>query len=204
MVDKNSRAVATRKRGWTLPALVFLAVAAAGLFSLHVYLKGGSLLSFVRTTDIGDLKGLQKGSRVRLRGTVTYYEFGSQSLYLQDSSGAIVIVPSITIGDCIPASESKSRERRRGTSTTIPGTAAWPSPACKSKYSGNRHYPLRCKLRPGVFGLPGWALRESNCVELCALLRSKMAILFWILGPRKMAASRRAGSVVCRASRSLS
>ncbi len=91
MVDKTSRAVATRKRGWTLPALVFLAVAAAGWFSLHVYLRGGSLLSFVRTTDIGDLKGLQKGSRVRLRGTVTYYEFGSQSLYLQDSTGAIVI-----------------------------------------------------------------------------------------------------------------
>jgi len=91
MVDENTQAVAKRKRAWTLPALVFLAVAAAGLSSLHLYLKGGRPFSFVRTTDIGDLKGLRKGSRVRLRGTVTYYDFGSQSLNLQDSSGAIGI-----------------------------------------------------------------------------------------------------------------
>jgi signal transduction histidine kinase/DNA-binding response OmpR family regulator len=91
MNDENSQAVAKRKRRWTLPALVLLAMAAAGLFSLHVYLKGGSPFSFVRTTDIGDLKGLRKGSRVRLRGSVTYYDFASQSLNLQDSSGAIGI-----------------------------------------------------------------------------------------------------------------
>ncbi len=91
MDAENTQAVAKRKRGWMLPVLVLLAMAAAGLFSLRVYLKGGSLFSFARTTNIGDLKGLRKGSPVRLRGTVTYYDFGSQSLYLQDSSGAIAI-----------------------------------------------------------------------------------------------------------------
>jgi signal transduction histidine kinase/CheY-like chemotaxis protein len=91
MDDVNTRTVAKRKRRWALPALVLFAMAATGLVSLRVYLKGVNPFSFARTTDIGDLKGLQKGSPVRLRGIVTYYDFASQSLYVQDSSGAIGI-----------------------------------------------------------------------------------------------------------------
>ncbi len=91
MRDKKIQTLAKRKRRWTLPALVLFAMAVTGLVSLRVYLKEGSLFSFTRLTDIGDLKGLHKGSPVRLRGIVTYYDFDSQSLYVQDSTGAVGI-----------------------------------------------------------------------------------------------------------------
>lgn len=46
---------------------------------------------FASVSPIGNLKGIRAGSPVRIRGVVTYYDFGSQSLYVQDGSGAIHI-----------------------------------------------------------------------------------------------------------------
>ena len=53
--------------------------------------KQGWLDFFSRVCPIGNLEGMRAGSHVRIRGVVTYYDFGSTSLYLQDRTGAIHI-----------------------------------------------------------------------------------------------------------------
>ncbi len=53
--------------------------------------KQGGLDFFSGVCPIGNLEGMRAGSHVRLRGVVTYYDFGSASLYLQDRTGAIHI-----------------------------------------------------------------------------------------------------------------
>jgi signal transduction histidine kinase len=53
--------------------------------------KQGRLDFFSGVCPIENLRGIRAGSRVRLRGVVTYYDFGSASLYLQDRTGAIHI-----------------------------------------------------------------------------------------------------------------
>jgi signal transduction histidine kinase len=53
--------------------------------------KQGRLDFFSGVCPIGNLEGMRAGSHVRLRGVVTYYDFGSTSLYLQDRTGAIHI-----------------------------------------------------------------------------------------------------------------
>lgn len=53
--------------------------------------KEGRFDFFVRVSPIGNLRWTRTGSRVHIRGVVTYYDSGSHSLYVQDGSGAIHI-----------------------------------------------------------------------------------------------------------------
>ena len=51
--------------------------------------KRGRLDFLSGVTPIGNLKGFSAGTEVRIRGVVTYYDFSSQLLYLQDRTGAL-------------------------------------------------------------------------------------------------------------------
>jgi len=71
-------------------ALGCLALAALALGGGYAAKQSGFNF-FARAFPIGNLKGIRAGSRVRIRGVVTYYDFSSQSLYLQDRTGALHI-----------------------------------------------------------------------------------------------------------------
>ena len=92
MGDSSKPAGTARRnpRG-TFYVFMVLLVASAALTSLYASRKGGLPFFNDRITGIGDLKGIECGTAIRLRGVVTYYDFDSRLLYLQDRSGGIKI-----------------------------------------------------------------------------------------------------------------
>jgi len=72
-----------------------LALGCLSLLALAVCLgyaaKQGRFDFFARVSPIGNLRWIRAGSRVHIRGVVTYYDSDSHSLYVQDGSGAIHI-----------------------------------------------------------------------------------------------------------------
>ncbi len=88
---RNPAGTTGKNRRRPFLVLTFLLVACAVLSSLQIWRKEGLGFFRAHVTAIGDLKGIQRGTPIRLRGVVTYYDFSSQLLYVQDATGAINI-----------------------------------------------------------------------------------------------------------------
>jgi PAS domain S-box-containing protein len=59
--------------------------------SLHIGRKEGTLFPRLHLSSIDDLKALGSGTPVRLRGVITYCDLASHRIYLQDSTGALMV-----------------------------------------------------------------------------------------------------------------
>jgi PAS domain S-box-containing protein len=95
MVILNDRSIpGVTIRGSRHPIIYGLAVLLlllVGLASLQIGRKEGGLFPALHLSSIDDLKALKSGTPVRLRGVVTYSDLESHRIYLQDSTGALMV-----------------------------------------------------------------------------------------------------------------
>lgn len=78
------------KRTRIIVALSLLLAILAGL-AFQVFRREGVPFWSTPLANISDMQGLKNGSQIRLRGTTTYYDPDSQTLYFQDSTGALAL-----------------------------------------------------------------------------------------------------------------
>src|ERR1700730_9167858 len=76
--------------------VVLLLLLLSALASLQISGREGGLFHALRLSSIDDLKALRSGTPVRLRGVITCCDLESHRIYLQDSTGALMV--HITLG----------------------------------------------------------------------------------------------------------
>ncbi len=150
-------------------ACTFLLAVCAGLASLQICRKEG--LGFFRTplTGIGDLKGIGRGTPIRLRGVVTYYDFSSPSLYVQDRSGAINIGSLARDWNLHPGQRIEVRGETTANFDDNPGPSSVALSHMQVKILGESVLPAPLQIPAQHFPPPGLGAKR---VELRGVVRA--------------------------------
>ncbi len=166
---RNPAGTTGKNRRRPFLVLTFLLVACAVLSSLQIWRKEGLGFFRAHVTAIGDLKGIQRGTPIRLRGVVTYYDFSSQLLYVQDATGAISIGSLARDWNLHPGQRIEVRGETTANFDENPGPASVAFSRMQVKILGESVLPASLQIPAKDFSPPDLGAER---VELRGVVRA--------------------------------